>query len=77
MTLKKTVSRFRRSALAAAVSVAATPLFAAPALEEVIVTATLRAASLQACPGNVQTSIFSKCLQNIAKVFGNALPTQF
>ncbi len=69
MTLKKTVSRFRRSALAAAVSVAATPLFAAPALEEVIVTATLRAASLQDVPVSVNAVSGEKMAEaGIAKV---------
>ncbi len=53
MTLNKSLARFRRSALAAAVSVAASPLLAAPALEEVIVTATLRAESLQDVPVSV------------------------
>jgi iron complex outermembrane receptor protein len=69
MTLNKSLARFRRSALAAAVSVAATPLFAAPALEEVIVTATLRAESLQDVPVSVNAVSGDKMAEaGIAKV---------
>ncbi|MGB1907368.1 MAG: TonB-dependent receptor plug domain-containing protein, partial [Spongiibacter sp.] len=53
MTLKSSISRFRHSALAAAVSVAASQSIAAPMLEEVVVTATVRATSLMDVPVSV------------------------
>ncbi|WP_372864303.1 TonB-dependent receptor [Spongiibacter sp.] len=69
MTLNKSLARFRRSALAAAVSVAASPLLAAPVLEEVIVTATLRAESLQDVPVSVNAVSGDKMAEaGIAKV---------
>ena len=69
MTLKKTISDFRLSALAAGVVLCTAQAHAAGVLEEVIVTATLRAESLQDVPVSVNAVSGEKMMEaGIGKV---------
>lgn len=69
MTLKKTISDFRLSALAAGVVLCTAQAHAAGVLEEVIVTATLRAESLQDVPVSVNAVSGEKMMEaGISKV---------
>ena len=69
MALKKLFTPLHSSALAAAVSLASLPVSAAPVLEEVIVTATIRAESLQDVPVSVNAVTGDKMAEaGIAKI---------
>lgn len=69
MALKKLFTPFHSSALAAAVSLVSLPVSAAPVLEEVIVTATIRAESLQDVPVSVNAVTGDKMAEaGIAKI---------
>ncbi|MFT7404469.1 TonB-dependent receptor [Zhongshania sp.] len=69
MTLKRPVSNFRRSALASAIVLCSSYTMAATVLEEVIVTATIRAESLQDVPVSVNAISGDKMMEaGISKV---------
>ncbi|WP_269619085.1 TonB-dependent receptor [Zhongshania sp. BJYM1] len=69
MTLKRPITNFRRSALASAIVLCSSYSFAAPVLEEVIVTATIRAESLQDVPVSVNAVSGEKMMEaGIGKV---------
>ena len=69
MTLISPVSVFRRSALASAILLCSSYSVAAPVLEEVIVTATIRAESLQDVPVSVNAVSGEKMMEaGIGKV---------
>lgn len=69
MTLKSPVISFRRSALASAIVLCSSYSMAAPVLEEVIVTATIRAESLQDVPVSVNAVSGEKMMEaGIGKV---------
>ena len=69
MTLKRPVLNFRRSALASAIVLCSSYTMAAAVLEEVIVTATIRAESLQDVPVSVNAISGDKMMEaGISKV---------